>query len=89
MVKADGSEPHVAANTTAMTHPAKRGEKHKHTNEDRGQRKEMKRDDDAENTMARETAQSGDDTRGEPSGAASHCFLPWTCVQRALHHDAC
>jgi hypothetical protein len=74
MVKADGSEPHVAAHTTAMAHPAKRGEKHKHTNEDDGQRKKMKRDDDAENTMVRKTAQPGDETRGEPRGAASHSY---------------
>jgi hypothetical protein len=53
MVKADGSEPYVAAHTTAMAHPAKRGEEHKHTNEDDGQQKKMKRDDGVENTTAR------------------------------------
>ena len=72
MVKANGSEPHEAAHTTAMAHPAKRDEKHKHTNEDDGQRKMMKRDDDVEYTMVGVTAQPGDDTRGEQSGAASH-----------------
>ena len=54
MVKADGSvhsEPHVAAHTTVMAHPAKRGEKHKHTNEDDGQRKKTRRDDDVENKI--------------------------------------
>ena len=70
----DGSEPHVAAQTAAMAHLAKRGEKHKQTDEDEGQRKERKRDDEEENTRVRETAQPGDDTRGEPSHAASHYY---------------
>ena len=39
-----------------------------------GQRKERKRDDEEENTRVRETAQPGDDTRGEPSHAASHYY---------------
>ena len=74
MVRADGSEPHVAAQTAAMAHLAKRGEKHKQTDEDEGQRKERKRDDEEENTRVRETAQPGDDTRGEQSHATSHYY---------------
>ena len=77
MVKADGSEPHVAAHTTAMAHLAKRGEKHKHTNEDEdegGRRQRTRRGSDRETATAPDAAQPCACTGVEPSGAASNSY---------------
>ena len=55
----------MAAHTTVMAHLAKRGERHKRTNEDDGQRQKTRRGDDVETVTVHETAQPGD-------GGSSH-----------------
>ena len=81
MVKAvaDGSEPHVAAHTTAMAHMAKRGEKHKQTNEDEdegGRRQRTRRGSDREMATAPDAAQPCACTGVEPSSLSWHSCEP-------------
>ena len=73
MVKADGSEPHMAAHshTTGTAHPAKSVETHMRVDEDGGRRQRTKRDSDTGNVTALGVAQPCASTSVEPSGAAS------------------
>ena len=71
MVKADGSEPHMATHTTGTAHPAKRVETHMRVDEDGGRRHRTKRESDTGNVTAPGAAQPCASTSVEPSGAAS------------------
>jgi hypothetical protein len=70
MVKADGSEPHVAAHTAGTAYPAKSAEMRMHADEDSGRRQRTKRENDTGNVTTLGAAQPCASTNVE-RGAAS------------------
>ena len=68
------SEPHIAAHTTRTAHLAKRAEEHMCVDEDGGRRQRTRRESDANNLTAPDTAQPCASTSVEPSGTASNSY---------------
>ena len=99
MVKADGSEPHMAAHTAGTAHPAKSDETHMHVDEDGGRRQRTKRENDTGNATASGAAQPCASTNVE-RGAASISYRSretirilaeakssFTCIQKGNFYD--